>query len=109
VDLVLANVIQVAFDDRVIAEYVEVLTREPFSFHRRHVDALLEHIRLNGSQVLAPPLPPGDYPDRTDLPFAEVAIASGAAILVTGNPIHFSFLGELGVSVLSPHELLGKL
>jgi len=32
VDLLLANVIQAAFDDRVLAEYDEVLTRKPFSF-----------------------------------------------------------------------------
>ena len=31
VDLLLANVIQAAFDDRVLAEYDEVLTRKPFS------------------------------------------------------------------------------
>ncbi|MCJ7676554.1 MAG: putative toxin-antitoxin system toxin component, PIN family, partial [Anaerolineales bacterium] len=55
VDLLLANVIQAAFDDRVLAEYDEVLTRKPFSFNRKHVQSLLDHIRLNGTQVSAPP------------------------------------------------------
>jgi putative PIN family toxin of toxin-antitoxin system len=107
-DLLLANVIQAAFDDRVLAEYEEVLTRKPFSFNRKHVQALLDHVRLNGTLVSAPPMPPGDYPDRTDLPFAEVALAAGAAALVTGNPAHFSFLATFGVAVLSPQEFLGK-
>ena len=109
VDLVLANVIQVAFDDRILAEDQEVLTRKPFSFHPRHVGALLDHFRLNGWQVSAPLLPGGKYPDPSDLPFAEVALASRAAILITGNAPHFTFLQDLGIAVLSPREFLRHL
>lgn len=108
-DLLLANVIQAAFDDRILAEYDEVLTRKPFSFNRKHVEALLDHIRLHGTLVSALPMPPGDYRDRTDLPFAEVALAAEATVLVTGNPAHFTYLPALGVAVLSPHEFLGNL
>ena len=109
VDLLLANVIQAAFDDRVLAEYDEVLTRKPFSFNRKHVQSLLDHVRLNGTQVSAPPLPAGEYPDRTDLRFAEVALAVGAGVLVTGHPAHFTFLPSFGIAVFSPQEFLEKL
>ena len=109
VDLVLSNAVQVAFDDRIISEYEEVLTRPPFGFPRSHVRALLDHIQLNGSPVLpnAPPLP--DCPDPADLPFAEVAISASVGILVTGNQAHFRFLAKHHVRVLSPADFLREL
>lgn len=109
VDLIVANLIQLAFDDRVLSEYEEVLTREPFSFPRRQVLAFLDHIRLNGTIVSPSPLPPGRYPDTTDLPFAEVAIAAGVATTVMGNRSHFGFLSQTGIAMLSPSEFLRQL
>jgi putative PIN family toxin of toxin-antitoxin system len=109
VDLILSNAVQLAFDDRVMAEYEEVLTREPFSFPRRQVAALLDHIRLTGTPVSPSPLPAGRYPDATDLPFAEVALAAHVSIVVSGNRAHFKFLSSHAIRVLSPPDFLDEL
>jgi len=109
VDLVIANSIQLAYDDRIMTEYEDVLTRAPFSFPRRQVSALLDHIRLNGTPVSAIPLPITGIPDPSDLPFAEVAVAAGADIIVTGNKAHFAFVGALGISTLSPSAFMKQL
>jgi putative PIN family toxin of toxin-antitoxin system len=109
VDLIAANLVQVAYDDRVLAEYEDVLSRAPFSFSLRQVSALIDHIRLNGTFVSSSPLPQGAYPDPRDLPFAEVAIAAGAGIIVTGNKAHFSFVAAHGIAVLSAAEFLRQI
>jgi len=109
VDLVIANSVQLAYDDRIMTEYEDVLTRAPFSFPRRQVSALLDHIRLNGTPVSASPLPIKGVPDPSDLPFAEVSVAAGVDMIVTGNKAHFAFVGTLGISALSPSAFIKQL
>lgn len=106
VDLIVANVLQLAVDDRIMAEYEDVLTREPFSFPPRQAMALLDHVRLNGRLVSAAPIYSKKIPDPSDLPFAEVALAAGVDVIVTGNKTHFAFVAELGLSALSPRAFL---
>ncbi len=101
-DLVLSTLVQVAYDDRILAEYREVLSRPVFGFSTRDIDALLDHIRLSGRAVLVPSGSLQDCPDPGDLPFAEVALASRADALVTGNAAHFEFLRRWGVRVFLP-------
>jgi len=109
VDLILANAVQVAFDDRIIGEYTTVLLRPRFGFRPAYVDALLDHIRLFGRQVTAMPLDPERSPHPQDLPFAEVALSGGVDALVTGNTAHFEFLPNSEALVLSPAELVRRL
>lgn len=109
VDLIAANLVQVAYDDRMLAEYEDVLSRRPFLFSMRQISALIDHIRLNGTLVSALPLPPAPYPNPSDLPFAEVAIAAGVGTMVTGNKAHFSFVKAYGIAVLSPAEFLRQI
>ena len=109
VDLVLSNAVQVAFDDRILAEYADVLTRPPFGFPARQVRDLIDHIRLNGRPVI-----PGlqlslDCPDPDDLPFAQVALLASVDAIVTGNSSHFAFLAQHNVSVMTPSEFLSSL
>lgn len=104
--------VQVAFDDRVIDEYSEVLRRPVFGFDPKSVDALIDHISLVGHHISAAPLNPKSLPDPSDLPFAEVAVSAHADVLVTGNSRHFEFLDEFGVPVASPSEfmdIIGRL
>ncbi len=112
VDQIVATNVQVAFDDRVISEYSEVLRRPKFSFDPSDIDALIDHIELVGVRVSAAPLNPKRLPDSSDLPFAEVAVSAGADMLVTGNKGHFEFLSDHNVLVASPSEfleILGRL
>ncbi len=106
IDQVISMTVQVAFDDRIVAEYSEVLRRPKFGFDPANIDALINHIELAGFHISAAPLNPERLPDASDLPFAEVAVAAGADVLVTGNREHFNFLDDYGVPVASPSEFL---
>ncbi len=108
IDLVLSTAVQVAFDDRILAEYREVLLRAKFGFKESDIEALLDHIRLSGRATIAGVYPLSDLPDPDDLPFAEVAIAAGVDALVTGNASHFSFLKGQGIRVMSPADFIAS-
>ncbi|MBI4229249.1 MAG: putative toxin-antitoxin system toxin component, PIN family [Planctomycetes bacterium] len=88
-------------DARILAEYREVLARPKFGFDREHVDAVLVQIHAAGEAVAAGPLP-RRLPDPDDEPFLEVALAAGAACLVTGNLRHFPAAARSGMRVVSP-------
>ncbi len=106
VDQVTLNVVQVAYDDRIIAEYIDVLSRPAFGFPKKNVQDLVEHIKLSGIHVVAKALGLTENPDPGDLPFAEVAITARVDAVVTGNLSHFQYLEKRGVSVLSPSEFI---
>jgi putative PIN family toxin of toxin-antitoxin system len=103
-DLVLVGEVQPVFDDRMMAEYREVLHRPKFAFDRRSVDDLLTYLELTGQPVLALPLPIS-LPDVNDVMFVEVAAAT-KALLITGNLRHFPPDQCVGVQILSPGEFL---
>jgi len=108
-DQVLLNTVRVAFDDRILDEYSEVLARPKFGFSRTDTQALIDHLRLNGKQVVSAPIRASNLPDAGDIPFAEVAISASVDALVTGNLGHFDLLDKEGVPVLSPSEFLESL
>ena len=96
-------------DDRILAEYREVLSRPKFDFDAEDVRAMLEGIEWIGETVFASPLPV-ELPDPDDLPFLEVAAAARADALVTGNTRHYRpAKGRHDVTILAPRELLDLL
>lgn len=66
---------------------------------------LLDFFRSEGVAVVAPPLKV-ELPDPDDLMFVEVALASQADAIVTGNKKHFPAESCGGILVVSPAELL---
>ena len=108
-DQVLADFVQLAFDDRILAEYSEVLKRPRFGFPANAIQALLDHIQLNGRQIAAAPARLRRFPDSGDLPFAEVALSAPADVLATGNVSHFRSLEGHGISVLTSAEFMDCL
>ncbi|CAN5587999.1 hypothetical protein BH24DEI1_BH24DEI1_17740 [soil metagenome] len=95
------------YDDRLLAEYRQVLSRPRFPFAPTEISALLDFIAAEGELVIAPPiaatLPGQSWPDESDLPFLEVALAGRAEMLVTGNARHFlPRHGELTVQLVDP-------
>ncbi len=70
VDQVTLNMVQVAYDDRIIAEYIDVLSRSAFGFPKKNVRDLVEHIELSGIHVVARAFGLPENPDPSDLPFA---------------------------------------
>jgi len=106
-DLLLAGGIQVLYDDRILAEYLDVLARPQLEIDSSLAQAVVSYIRLSGERITAPPLIGETLPDPDDLPFAEIAVAGKADTLVTGNTKHFSKLK--GATVLSPTQFLKQL
>lgn len=103
-DLALAGEIRLIYDDRIVAEYREVLARPRFGFAREAIADVMAFIEAEGESVIALPLPVV-LPDRDDLSFLEVA-AQVDATLVTGNGIHFPEAVCGRVRVLAPAEFL---
>jgi putative PIN family toxin of toxin-antitoxin system len=103
-DLVLIGEIQLALDDRLLAEYREVLSRPRFRFAPSDVAALLAFLEREAVHVVAPSLHI-KLPDTDDLMFLEVAHASGA-VLVTGNSRHFPEECRGTVAILSPRDFI---
>jgi putative PIN family toxin of toxin-antitoxin system len=107
VNLVLSHAVTLLYDDRMLAEYQDVLTRPKLRIAPLEAVFLLEFIETEGVLVSAPPLFSLDLPDPEDLPFVEVAAAAGADALVTGNTRHFaSAASTIGIPILSPAEFL---
>ena len=102
---ILAGSISFCFDERILIEYQEVLTRGRFALASERVDAVLEFIEANGESVLAETLGV-ELPDATDTMFVEVASAAGADCVVTGNRKHFPAERLEGLRVLLPREFV---
>lgn len=103
-DLVSTAHVTVLFDDRILAEYRDVLARPKLRLPATFAALIIEGIERNGVLVPAPPLDIA-LPDPQDVPFVEVAEAGGAAAIVTGNGRHFlPITGALSVEVLTPAE-----
>jgi hypothetical protein len=94
-DLILAGDIRPAYDDRILAEYRQVLARLRFGFDQQAIADLFDYLVANGEPY--------------DLPFLEVAtslLSRGGAfsgtLLVTGNLRHFPADTRGDVQVLAP-------
>ncbi len=108
VDLILGGRHHVLYDDRLIAEYLDVLTRPHLKISDALAKAVVGYFRLAGERVTAIPLPEDALPDPDDLPFLEVAISGEADVLVTGNTRHFPPPKRRGVRVESPAVFLAR-
>ena len=103
--MVSAGAVRLCVDARLLTEYEEVLLRPRFGFDPDVVAALVDYIQTTGHKAASIPLRMR-LPDPDDEPFLEVALASDAEHLVTGNLAHFPAEAVAGVSVLSPTEFL---
>lgn len=100
--------VTLCFDERIVSEYRDVLTRTKFAFNRELVEELIGFLESAGSPTLATPLAV-TLPDPWDQMFVEVAVSSNADCLVTGNLRHFPETARAGVRVVSPREFLDVL
>jgi putative PIN family toxin of toxin-antitoxin system len=103
-DLLLTGELQLAYDDRLLAEYRQVLARPKFKFDPMATAELVNYLATTGLWTAARPLATV-LPDPHDLPFLEVAAQVGAT-LVTGNRRHFPVEACEGVTVLTPAEFM---
>lgn len=108
IDAVLADILGMVCDDRILAEYQEVLGRPKFGFdpaRRQAFCGLLAWQR----HVTAMPVRGLQAAELQDTVFLEVAAASAKKILVTGNLRHFPAAGRGKVEVLTPAEAMHRL
>lgn len=103
--LITTGALRVAYDQRILAEYRDVLGRPAFPFSAEQARALVEQLEADGIAVAAGPLK-DRLPDPDDEPFLETALAARADVLVTGNTRHYPTRARQGVLVLDPAAFL---
>jgi len=107
VRMVSSGALVLCLDARIFAEYDVVLSRPRFGFDADSVAALLDYIDVRSEVVASEPLEKR-LPDPDDEPFLEVARASGADSLVTGNVAHFPSDARADVVVIAPVRFLER-
>ena len=104
VDWLRSGVMRAVMDDRIAAEYDDVLSRPKLGLPLHEVRLVLRRIESLADYVVVHPehLVHG-LPDADDAPFVECARASGC-VLVTGNMRHFPRTAVGNLHVLSPRQ-----
>jgi len=102
-DALLANKLRIVYDDRILHEYREILSRPKFQFDGERVNAFF--------RIMAFQIPVSAFPvkglkssDPDDMMFLEVAAATEGKTLVTGNMKHYPPASRGPVRVLTPAE-----
>ena len=108
VDLVRSGRLRAVVDDRILAEYSDVLRRD---FLRAYItldeaEDIIEFLR-HDSQVVVGTIVIESLPDAGDMPFLEAALAAESP-LITGNLRHFPPSSTHGCRVLTPKEFVER-
>ena len=104
-----SGAVQAVLDDRIAAEYAEVLVRPIFQLPAVEVDIVLAAIRTRAFWVeAATGQRTGELPDPDDAPFLDCARTAGVP-LVTGNLRHFPRSVAGKVPVLTPAQFVASL
>lgn len=108
-DAVTDGLIRVLLDERILAEYAEVLVRPRLGLDPATVATFLRHIQSAAERVTAERLGLA-LPDPDDVMFLEVAVSGAADCLVTGNNRHFiPVRGTHTVAITTPRAFVGLL
>ncbi|MBN2449470.1 MAG: PIN domain-containing protein [Lentisphaeria bacterium] len=104
------GVVQAGLDDRILAEYGDVLHRPELALPAREVDVVLDAIVGHAcwARVLPEHALRGGLPDPDDAPFVECALALGCT-LVTGNVRHYPAAAVKEIVVLTPRAFVEGL
>ena len=98
--------VQAVLDDRIMAEYAEVLARPVFRLPVVEVELVLAAIRARSFWVEAGAARiVRGLPDPDDAPFLECVLASGVP-LVTGNLRHFPKSAAKNATVITPAQFV---
>ena len=89
------------YNDDILSEYTEVLSRERFHFTNVEINDTIETIKMIGINCSRKPVQE-IFPDPDDIVFYEVAMSREDSYLVTGNIKHFPQNGR----VVSPADML---
>lgn len=99
-----------AWDNKILVEYREVLSRPKFQLSKTAVKALLAALPSSGFHPTTL-LVEIELPDLDDLPFVAVALETPDKTIITGNPSHYpdSAMEKIGVEILTPRQALERL
>lgn len=87
-DKILNGNIEIYYNENIISEYKEVLSRKKFGITKTQISAIISFIRLKGIYVFNYTESNKQFEDISDKIFYDIAISKDS-ILVTGNLIHF--------------------
>ena len=80
--------IKILYDNRIIYEYIDVLSRQEFGFHREAINDMIDFLKRDGEFINAEHLKI-KCSDEADKKFYEVYKFGDAQYLITGNKKHF--------------------
>ena len=104
INLLFNERINLLFDNRILAEYKDVLSRDKFGFNRDIIDPLIDYINKDCIYVISNPILES-FNDEDDKKFYEVALSGNADYLITGNIKHF----PKDQIIVTPREFLEKV
>ena len=99
---VLRGEIKPVYNDEILSEYTEVLSRDKFHIQKSDIDLVISHIIKIGLKVERKEAVGEIFPDPKDVVFYEVALSKEDSYLVTGNIKHFPKVDF----VVTPAEML---
>ena len=86
--LILNGKLSLLYDNRILFEYIEVLSRKDFGFKTETTSDLIDFFKHEGEYISANPSD-AKFHDEADKKFYEVHKSGDAQYLVTGNRKHF--------------------
>lgn len=101
-DYIVEGVITPLFNDEILNEYIEVLSRDKFPFKIEDVATVIGYIKHFGVDPGRTPVNKENFPDPKDVVFYEVALSKEGSFLVTGNTKHF----PLEPLVVTPAQMI---
>ena len=86
--LILNGNVKILYDNRIIFEYFDVLSRKEFGFNNEIINDMINFFKHDG-EFINPEYIKKKFPDETDKKFYEVYKTGKAKYLITGNTKHF--------------------
>lgn len=99
---ILSGKILPLFNDEILSEYRDVLSRDKFPFRDSDIEDTLCLFQKKGIRVDSTIPVLEDFPDLDDVVFYEVAMITEGAYLVTGNIKHF----PINTIVVTPAQMV---
>jgi uncharacterized protein len=87
-NLVLSKTITIAYDNSIMAEYIDVLYRKELKINKEAIKLIIDFITKDGEFINAEHLN-RKFIDETDKKFYEVYKSAKAQYLITGNLKHY--------------------
>lgn len=86
---ILSGKITPLYNDKILSEYRDVLSRDKFPFRKSDIEDTLDLFLKKGIRIDSTYPSEKTFPDLDDVVFYEVAMSMEGAYLVTGNIKHF--------------------